>query len=64
MTEDHRTQHSNIDSRTGIAKVETMGRKIEEGALPIVYADTILTGIALLIIVKQRSDWYSAIDGS
>jgi hypothetical protein len=64
MTENHRTQHSNIDSRTGIVKVETVGGKIEEGALPIVYADTVLTGIALLIIVKQRSDWYSAIDGS
>jgi hypothetical protein len=64
MTDYHRTQHSNIDRRTGIVKVETVGGKIEEGALPIVYADTVLTGIALLIIVKQRSDWYSAIDGS
>jgi hypothetical protein len=58
------TEHRNIDSRTKIAKFETIGRKIEEGALPVVDADTVLTGIALLIIVKQSSDWYSAIDGS
>ena len=28
------------------------GREIEEGALPVVYADAVLTGVILLVIVK------------
>ena len=34
------------------AEVETMCKKNEEGALPIVDADAVLTGVVLLVIVK------------
>jgi hypothetical protein len=50
---------STTDTRTEMA---TTGRK--KISLPIVDADAVLTGVVLLIIVEQSSDWYSAIDGS
>ena len=47
-------------------KVEDMRgeRKIDKEALPVINANAVLTGIVLLVIIKQRSDWYSAIDES
>jgi hypothetical protein len=39
-------------------------RKIDEEALPVINADAVLTDIILLVIVKQCSHWYSAIDES
>ena len=50
------TQDSNMDTRRECpgqyAEVETMCKKIEEGALPIVDADAFLTGVVLLVVVK------------
>ncbi len=45
-------------------EIETLGRKIDEEALPIINADAILTSVVLLIIVEQSRDGYSAIDES
>lgn len=39
-------------------------KKIGGEALPVINTDAVLTGIVLLVVVKQSSDWYSAIDES
>ncbi len=45
-----------------------IGGKIDEGAVPVavpvINADVVLTGVVLLLVIKQSSDWYSAVDGS
>jgi hypothetical protein len=45
-------------------KIETLDKKIDEEALPIINADAVLTSVVLLIIVEQSRDGYSAIDES